>query len=65
MLEPFHPLIFARPNEFTPRLLFTHFTLGKEGMRIAPPWLIDAELMNSADLRSHEAAEELYKEFLF
>ena len=31
---------------------------------IAHPWLIYAELMDSADPRAHEAAEELRREFL-
>lgn len=31
---------------------------------IAHPWLIFAELMQSEDSRAHEAAEELYREFL-
>jgi len=31
---------------------------------VAPPWLIYAELMTSADLRAHEAASELRQELL-
>ena len=33
-------------------------------LTVAHPWLIYAELMNSEDPRSHEAAEELRREFL-
>lgn len=33
-------------------------------MPIAHPWLIYAELMDGADPRGHEAAEELRREFL-
>jgi hypothetical protein len=31
---------------------------------LAPPWLIDSELMYSSDPRAHEAAEEIKREFL-
>lgn len=31
---------------------------------LAHPWLIYTELMYSSDLRAHEAAEELKREFL-
>ena len=34
------------------------------GLTVAHPWLIYAELMNSADPRAHEAAEELRRKFL-
>ncbi|HVN77437.1 MAG TPA: type IV toxin-antitoxin system AbiEi family antitoxin [Terriglobia bacterium] len=35
-----------------------------KGVPIAHPWLIYAELMHSDDPRAHEAAEELWEEFL-
>ena len=35
-----------------------------EGRMVAPPWLVYAELLASADPRAREAAEELRREFL-
>jgi hypothetical protein len=35
-----------------------------QGVTVAHPWLIYAELMHSEDPRAHEAAEELRREFI-
>jgi hypothetical protein len=40
------------------------FWRSTDGVHLAHPWLIYAELMTEPDPRAHEAAEELRKEFL-
>lgn len=41
----------------------TVFWQERDNHRLAPPWLIHAELLNSNDPRAHEAAREFQKEF--
>lgn len=40
------------------------FWQAREDHMLAPPWLIYAELLTSSDPRAHDAANELYREFL-
>ena len=52
------PLIFLRSFCTIP------FWRDANSFPLAHPWLIYSELMNSADPRAHEVAEELKREFL-
>lgn len=42
----------------------TVFWQVRDGLQLAPPWLIYAELLNSKDPRAHEAATEFRREFI-